>query len=129
MARQDCGGFNSFEGWVRDWNNGRRVTGLHYEAYEELALKEGQMILEEVRQKTAVRELRAIHRLGSLELGETAVWVGAGGKHREEAFTACRLAIDGIKQRVPIWKKEFYEDGDADWVACKQCSQETPPSV
>ena len=123
MTRTDCGGFNSFEGWVRDWNEGRRVTGLRYEAYEELALKEGGRIIEEICQKHPVRELRAVHRVGSLKLGEVAVWIGATGEHREEAFAACRLAIDEIKARVPIWKKEFYEDGESEWVGCERCAQ------
>ena len=122
MSRTDCGGFNSFEGWVRDWNEGRRVTGLRYEAFEELALKEGRRIIEEVCRKHPVRELRAVHRVGSLKLGEVAVWIGAAGQHREEAFAACRLAIDEIKVRVPIWKKEFYEGGESEWVGCESCA-------
>ena len=123
MARVDCGGFTSFEGWVRDWNAGRRVLSLCYEAYEELAIKEGKRIMEEIYDKCPIREIRAVHRVGSLNLGETAVWIGASGKHREEAFTACRLAIDEIKSRVPIWKKEFYEDGGFGWVTCHHHSQ------
>ena len=123
MIRTDCGGFNSFEGWVRDWNEGRPVLGLHYEAYEELALKEGRRIIEEVRGKHPVHELRAVHRVGSLKLGEIAVWIGAAGEHREEAFVACRLAIDEIKARVPIWKQEFYEDGETKWINCMRCTQ------
>ncbi len=123
MTRTDCGGFASFEGWVRDWNEGRRVLRLCYETYEELALKEGFRVIEETRRKHPVRELRAVHRVGSLKLGEVAVWIGATGEHREEAFAACRLAIDEIKARVPIWKKEFYEDGESEWVGCERCAQ------
>ena len=121
MARPACGGFVSFEGWVRDWNEGRRVRSLHYETYEELALKEGVRILEEARGKHPVLALRDVHRIGPLELGEIAVWIGAAGKHREEAFIACRFAIDEIKLRVPIWKKEFYEDGESEWIGCARC--------
>ena len=121
MTRLDCGGYAAFEGWVRDWNEGRRVQSLHYETYEELALKEGMRILEEAREKHPVLELRAVHRVGPLELGEIAVWIGAAGKHREEAFAACRFAIDEIKARVPIWKKEFYEDGESEWIGCERC--------
>ena len=122
MARTDCGGFVSFEGWVRDWNEGRSVKKLCYEAYEELAVKEGCRILEEVYQKYPIRTIRAIHRVGNLALGEVAVWIGAVGKHRKEAFAASRFAIDEIKHRVPIWKKEFYEDGESQWVGCESCA-------
>ena len=123
MVRSDCGGFVSFEGWVRDWNEGRRVKKLHYEAYEPLALNEGHRIVNEAFEKYPVRELRAIHRLGELKLSEIAVWVGAAGRHREEAFAACRFVIDQIKTRTSIWKKEFYEDGESEWVGCRSCAK------
>ena len=123
MVRSDSGGFVSFEGWVRDWNEGRRVKKLHYEAYEPLALNEGHRIVNEAFEKYPVRELRAIHRLGELELSEIAVWVGAAARHREEAFAACRFVIDQIKTRAPIWKKEFYEDGESEWVGCRSCAK------
>ena len=123
MVRSDSGGFVSFEGWVRDWNEGRRVKKLHYEAYEPLALNEGHRIVNEAFEKYPVRELRAIHRLGELKLSEIAVWVGAAGRHREEAFAACRFVIDQIKTRTPIWKKEFYEDGESEWVGCRFCAK------
>ena len=129
MTRTDCGGFNSFEGWVRDWNEGRRVLSLRYETYQELALKEGRRIMKEVCKKHPVRELRAVHRIGSLKLGEITIWIGSTGEHREEAFAACRLAIDEIKARVPIWKKEFYEDGETEWVNCKHCSKHALDAV
>ena len=123
MVCSDSGGFVSFEGWVRDWNEGRRVKKLHYEAYEPLALNEGHRIVNEAFEKYPVRELRAIHRLGELKLSEIAVWVGAAGRHREEAFAACRFVIDQIKTRTPIWKKEFYEDGESEWVGCRSCAK------
>ena len=121
----DCGGFVSFEGWVRNRNNGQHVRSLTYEAYEALALKEGQRVLEEAHQQYPVRKLVAVHRVGHLELTDLAVWVGAVGKHREEAFGACRYAIDEIKNRVPIWKKEYYENGKSEWVGCNHCAKHT----
>ena len=123
MVSPDCGGFVSFEGWVRDWNDGRRVKKLHYEAYEPLALSEGHRIVNEAFEKYPISELRAIHRLGELELSEIAVWVGATGRHREEAFGACRFVIDQITAHAPIWKKEFYEDGESEWVGCRSCAK------
>ena len=129
MAGTDCGGFVSFEGWVRDWNEGRRVKKLCYEAYETLAVKEGGRILEEVYKKYPIRKICAMHRVGYLGLGEVAVWIGAAGKHRKEAFAACRFAIDEIKHRVPIWKKEFYEDGESQWVGCESCANQGHRSI
>ncbi len=123
MVNSECGGFVSFEGWVRDWNEGRRVNKLQYEAYEALALSEGQKIVDEALKQYPIRNLYAIHRLGELEVRDVAVWIGATGRHREEAFAACRFAIDQIKARVPIWKKEFYQDGESEWVGCPACAK------
>ncbi|MFP6900974.1 MAG: molybdenum cofactor biosynthesis protein MoaE [Opitutales bacterium] len=125
FSSADCGGFVSFEGWVRNWNKGPRVRSLTYEAYEELALREGQQVLEEAYRQFSVRKLIAVHRVGHLKLTEIAVWVGSAGKHRDEAFAACRYAIDEIKTRVPIWKKEYYEDGESEWVGCEHCAKHT----
>lgn len=110
------GAYASFEGWVRDHNAGRRVTGLHYEAYEDLAQAEGLRILDEACDRFEVIDLHCVHRVGDLALGELAVWVGATAAHRDAAFAACRFAIDEVKARVPIWKHERYADGDADWL-------------
>jgi molybdopterin synthase catalytic subunit len=117
-----CGGFASFEGWVRDHNEGQRVTRLEYEAFEALGLTEGQRILAEARERFGLQRLLCVHRLGSLELGEVAVWVGAAAPHRDEAFRACRYVIDEVKHRVPIWKKEHYASGDSGWVNCERCA-------
>ncbi|NNF16752.1 MAG: molybdenum cofactor biosynthesis protein MoaE [Gammaproteobacteria bacterium] len=117
------GGFVCFEGWVRNHNDGRDVRGLQYEAYEALALSEGQRIIDEALQKFAIRSARCQHRIGALEIGELAVWVGTDAAHRDAAFKACRYIIDEVKKRVPIWKKELYADGDTTWVDCRE--QET----
>ena len=117
-----CGGFASFEGWVRDHNEGRAVARLEYEAYAELAVREGERILAEAIERFGVRRVRCVHRLGALALGELAVWIGVSSPHRGEAFAACRYIIDEVKHRVPIWKKEHYVTGDSGWVNCERCS-------
>jgi molybdopterin/thiamine biosynthesis adenylyltransferase/molybdopterin synthase catalytic subunit/rhodanese-related sulfurtransferase len=122
LADPACGGFASFEGWVRDHNDGHVVARLEYEAYAELAIKEGTRIVDEAVRRFGIRHARCVHRLGALALGEIAVWVGASSVHRAEAFAACRFIIDEVKHRVPIWKKEHYADGDSGWVNCERCA-------
>lgn len=111
-----AGAFASFEGWVRDHNDGRAVIGLHYEAYVALAETEGERILAEALTRFAIIDARCVHRIGELALGELAVWVGVAAAHRDAAFSACRWIIDEVKARVPIWKHERYADGQADWL-------------
>lgn len=108
-----CGAFVTFEGWVRNHNEGKSVTGLEYSAYESMAVKIGRDITEKIYQQHSLSGLFCIHRLGRLELGDMAVWVGASSAHREAAFAACKALIDDIKQDVPIWKKESYLNGDS----------------
>jgi adenylyltransferase/sulfurtransferase len=123
LADPGAGGYASFEGWVRDHNEGRRVRRLEYEAYEALARKEGARIVAAAIEKFGVHRAACVHRVGALDIGELAVWVGASAAHREEAFAACRYIIDEVKHRVPIWKKEHYEDGDSGWVNCERCAE------
>jgi len=122
MRDESCGGFASFEGWVRNHNEGHAVTRLEYEAYAELAEKEGARIVEEARTRFGVTRAACVHRVGSLALGDVAVWVGVSAAHRDEAFRACRFIIDEVKHRVPIWKKEHYVNGDSGWVNCERCA-------
>ena len=110
------GAFASFEGWVRDHNAGRAVSGLRYEAYATLAEAEGARILEEARTRFDILDVACVHRIGDLALGELAVWVGVTAAHRDAAFSACRYVIDEVKARVPIWKHERYADGNAGWL-------------
>jgi molybdopterin synthase catalytic subunit len=117
-----AGGYVSFEGWVRDLNEGLEVTRLEYEAFEELGLKEGERILAEALRRFPLKHALCIHRLGSLELSDMAVWVGVSSAHRSEAFDACRFIIDEVKHRLPIWKKEHYRSGDSGWVNCERCA-------
>lgn len=111
-----AGACASFEGWVRDHNDGRPVEGLHYEAYMELAQAEGAAILEEALRRFDLVDAACVHRTGDLAVGELAVWVGASAAHRDAAFAACRWIIDEVKARVPIWKRERYAGGQADWL-------------
>jgi molybdopterin/thiamine biosynthesis adenylyltransferase/molybdopterin synthase catalytic subunit/rhodanese-related sulfurtransferase len=119
LTDRTSGAFTSFEGWVRDHNDGRQVDGLDYEVFAPLALAEGAAILEEARRKYNVNAIRAVHRHGMLKIGDCAVWVGVVSTHRDEAFRACRYVIDEVKHRLPIWKKEHYRDGSAEWVNCQ----------
>jgi molybdopterin synthase catalytic subunit len=108
----------TFEGWVRNHNEGHPVQALDYEAYAPLAEKEGARILAEAREKFSILGAVCVHRVGRLALGEMAVWVGVTSAHRGAAFDACRYIIDEAKARVPIWKKEHYNDGVTAWINC-----------
>ena len=116
LASPHYGGFVHFEGRVRNNHAGRTVTSLRYEAYRELAEKEGALIVAEISRKHGVRAA-AVHAVGDLRPGDLAVWVGAAAAHREAAFAACRELIDAIKDRVPVWKHENYADGKSSWIA------------
>jgi len=122
LADPACGGYAAFEGWVRDHNEGERVRRLEYEAFEALALREGERILAEARARFGVTRAACVHRVGELAVGELAVWVGVSAPHRDEAFRACRYIIDEVKRRLPIWKKEHYASGDSGWVNCERCA-------
>lgn len=117
-----AGGYVSFEGWVRDHNEGQEVVRLEYEAFQTLAMTEGTRILAEASQRFPLKHAACVHRVGSLELTELAVWVGVSAVHRGEAFDACRFVIDEVKHRLPIWKKEHYRNGDSGWVNCERCA-------
>ena len=107
-----------FEGWVRDHNDGNEVRALEYEAHEGLAVKEGEVILTEAIAKFHLHAAAAEHRVGYLKIGDCAVWVGVSSSHRGDAFAACRYIIDELKNRLPIWKKEHYSDGQSGWINC-----------
>ena len=117
-----AGAYCSFEGWVRNRNEGHDVLSLEYEAYEPLAITEGQKVIAEALQKFPGLHAQCVHRVGKLEIGECAVWVGVTSAHRDEAFQACRYIIDEVKVRLPIWKKEHYVNGDSGWVNCERCA-------
>jgi molybdopterin synthase catalytic subunit len=116
LASAHAGASITFEGWVRDHNEGRGVTRLDYQAYVPLAQAEGDRILAEARQRFAIVEAHCVHRVGALVIGDLAVWVGVSAAHRGAAFDACRYIIDEVKRRVPIWKNEHYADGESGWL-------------
>lgn len=118
LVDERAGACATFEGWVRNRNEGQAVTSLEYEAFAPLAEKEGARILEEARAKFPILAARCVHRTGHLQLGEMAVWVGVTAEHRAAAFDACRYIIDEAKARVPIWKKEHYVGGATAWINC-----------
>jgi molybdopterin/thiamine biosynthesis adenylyltransferase/molybdopterin synthase catalytic subunit/rhodanese-related sulfurtransferase len=124
MAQASAGAYATFEGWVRDHNNGQKVLQLTYEAFESLAIKEGGRILEEARSRFDIVDVRCVHRIGTLQIGEMGVWVGVTASHRKAAFEACQYVIDEIKHRLPIWKKETYADGASGWVNCQHGHQQ-----
>jgi molybdopterin synthase catalytic subunit len=126
LADPACGGYAAFEGWVRDNNEGERVRHLEYEAFEALGVREAERIVAEAVARFGVAHAACVHRVGELSVGELAVWVGVSAPHRDEAFRACRYIIDEVKQRLPIWKKEHYVNGDSGWVNCERCA--APPA-
>jgi molybdopterin converting factor subunit 1 len=107
----DDGAVVVFEGVVRNQTRGRRTLYLEYEAYEEMALQRMEWLAEHALQQFQIRDVTLIHRLGKLEVGETSVMIAVASAHRAAAFEACRWLIDTLKQTVPIWKKEHFEDG------------------
>jgi len=118
----EAGGIVTFEGRVRNSNQGRSVLRLEYEAFAEMAEVEGMKILTEAKAKFPILDATCIHRVGTLYLKEMAIWIVVYAKHREPAFKAAEYIIDQVKTRVPIWKKEFYVDGQTDWVKCLACA-------
>ena len=116
LLRDEAGACNMFEGWVRNHNEGRPVHGLRYESYVALAETEGERIMAEAVERFSLGEAVCVHRIGDLEIGDLAVWVGVSAGHRDMAFAACRWIIDEVKARVPIWKHERYADGDTGWL-------------
>lgn len=124
-----AGAYASFEGRVRNHNEGRGVQRLEYEAYEQLGMKEGERIVAEALARFPLARARCVHRLGVLDIGDLAVWVGVTAAHRDAAFAACRYIIDEVKLRVPIWKKEHYEGGDSGWINCQAVPPQTRPSA
>lgn len=116
LRRSDAGACVVFEGWVRDHHGGRVVSGLHYDAHESLAASEGNAVMDAAMARFEIAEALCVHRVGTLAIGDLAVWVGVSAAHRDAAYAASRFVIDTIKSRVPIWKHERYADGDAGWL-------------
>jgi len=116
VQNDECGGIVSFIGTVRNSTKQRTVLKLEFEAYEPMAVKEMTKIAKAILEKWPVKKVAIHHRLGSLEIGEAAVIIAVSCPHRKNAFLACQYAIDTLKETVPIWKKEIFEDGEI-WVS------------
>ncbi|HKV25178.1 MAG TPA: molybdenum cofactor biosynthesis protein MoaE [Candidatus Acidoferrum sp.] len=101
----------SFDGCVRNHSRGRQTLYLEYESYESMALEKIREIATEMHEKFPIDRVAIVHRLGRLEIGDTSVFIAVSSEHRPTAFEACRFAIDTLKRTVPIWKKEYFEDG------------------
>ncbi len=111
-----CGGIDVFIGTVRNATKGKTVLRLEFEAYEPMALREMRKIVEEAAGRWPLHAVALHHRTGVLLPGEIAVVIAVAAAHRDAAFAACRFVIDTLKETVPIWKKEVFEDGEV-WVA------------
>lgn len=116
VRSENCGGLSVFVGTVRNQTKGKAVVRLEFEAYESMALKKMQEIAEQASTRWQTDQIAIYHRVGVLGLGETAVVIAVSTPHRKAAFEACEFLIDTLKQVVPIWKKEIYQDGEI-WVA------------
>jgi MoaE-MoaD fusion protein len=111
MAEPEDGAVVTFEGVVRNNSRGRRTLFLDYEAYEAMALNEMEKLSQAALERFVVRDVRVLHRIGRLQIGEASVVIAVASAHRAAAFDACRWLIDTLKKTVPIWKKEHFEDG------------------
>jgi molybdopterin synthase catalytic subunit len=111
----ECGATVTLDGYVRQFTKGRETLYLVYEAYEAMALKEMQKLVDRAKQDFAISQVGIVHRLGKLEIGETSVIISVASPHRKAAFAACEWMIRELKRTVPIWKKEVYADGEV-WI-------------
>jgi molybdopterin synthase catalytic subunit len=115
-----AGAVVTFEGRVRNHNDGHRVSSLEYQAYPSLALRVGEHILEDVCNQHGLLSALAIHRIGSLQIGDCAVWIAVSAEHRRAAFAAAEAIMERLKYELPVWKKETYENGSVEWVGPDQ---------
>jgi MoaE-MoaD fusion protein len=111
----ECGATVTLDGYVRKFTKDRETLHLFYEAYEPMALKEMQKLIEQAKHDFEISHVGIVHRLGRLEIGETSVVISVAAPHRKAAFAACEWLIRELKRTVPIWKKEVYADGEV-WV-------------
>lgn len=115
LDHPQAGGLVIFEGVVRDHHQGRAVRHLDYQGYAPLAVRMGTEILATARSRWPLLAALGCHRIGHLEVGEAAVWIGTAAAHRTEAFAACAWIMDEVKARVPVWKQETFADGTVEW--------------
>jgi molybdopterin converting factor subunit 1 len=119
----ECGATVTLDGYAREWTSGRRTLHLIYEAYAPMAQRELERLGREVHERFDIAHIGIVHRTGRLEIGETSVVIAVSAPHRQAAFAACEWAIKELKRTVPIWKKEFFEDGEV-WVEGEQTGEE-----
>jgi MoaE-MoaD fusion protein len=111
----ECGATVTLDGYVRKFTKGRETLHLVYEAYDSMAIKEMQKLVEQAKRDFEISNVGIVHRLGRLEIGETSVVISVAAPHRKAAFAACEWLIRELKRTVPIWKKEVYADGE-EWI-------------
>ena len=111
----ECGATVTLDGYVRKFTKGRETLHLVYEAYDSMAIKEMQKLVEQAKRDFEISNVGIVHRLGQLEIGETSVVISVAAPHRKAAFAACEWLIRELKRTVPIWKKEVYADGE-EWI-------------
>ncbi len=129
LLSRSAGAFCSYEGWVRDHNEGKTVATLFYSAYAELAPAIAGQIEGEARGKFEIEGAVIVHRTGTLQPGGIAVWIGVTAHHRGDSFLACRYLIDNVKHRLPIWKKEVYTDHSEAWIQNNHCGCADPRNL
>ncbi len=115
VVTSGSGAVNVFLGTTRNNNRGKPVVKLEYEAYEPMATKKINEIADEVRKRWDVHKIAVVHRTGVVAVGEPSVVIAVSSAHRDEAFSACRYIIDRLKEIVPIWKREYFDDGTVEW--------------
>ncbi|MBI1977665.1 MAG: molybdenum cofactor biosynthesis protein MoaE [Candidatus Omnitrophica bacterium] len=120
-----CGALTSFVGVVRNHREGHEVKKLYYDCYRSMVDQEIGRIIDEVKKEFGINDIKVLHRVGWIKVGEVAVVISVSARHRGEAFSACRAVIDRIKERAPIWKKEVYADGTSEWTSCACFSEVT----
>ena len=111
----ECGATVTLDGYVRQFTRSRETLHLEYEAYEQMAIKEMEVLISAAKEQFQIANVGIVHRVGKLEIGETSVVISVAAPHRKAAFTACEWLIRELKRTVPIWKKEVYADGEM-WV-------------
>jgi molybdopterin synthase catalytic subunit len=126
VANAQSGGIDIFIGTTRNHSHGKRVRGLEYEAYEPMALNIMNRLVKQANETWGVTA-SIVHRIGAVPIGEASVVIAVAAAHRDEAFKACRFLIDELKRVVPIWKREYFEDGTVEW--SRQSHEQEPEQV
>lgn len=123
VVRREAGAVTTFVGTVRELTHGKKTLYLEYEAYESMALKKMRQIVGEMKEKWPVLEVVIVHRVGRLDITDIAIAIAVSSPHRPDAYEANRYALERVKEMVPIWKKEHWEDGEK-WIGNQQGTKE-----